>query len=80
MIDLTTCRKERRKPKMLIKKPSDIKSAEITDQKLYLDRRKFMIGGSAVAAGMAIELSLPGVSSRSESHALFLRRNTGRPR
>src|SRR5256886_5064199 len=40
---------------MLIKKPSDIKSSEITDQKVYLNRRLFMRGailaGSAVATG-----------------------------
>src|SRR5882724_9111300 len=41
---------------MLIKKPSDIKSSEITDEKVYLDRRLFMRGavlvGSAVATGL----------------------------
>jgi methionine sulfoxide reductase catalytic subunit len=40
---------------VLIKKPSDIKSSEITDQKVYLNRRLFMQGallaGSAVATG-----------------------------
>jgi sulfoxide reductase catalytic subunit YedY len=40
---------------MLIKKPADIRSSEITDQKTYLDRRLFMRGailaGSAVATG-----------------------------
>jgi sulfoxide reductase catalytic subunit YedY len=40
---------------MLIKKPSDIKSHEITDKQLYLNRRLFMKGavlaGSAVATG-----------------------------
>jgi sulfoxide reductase catalytic subunit YedY len=40
---------------MLIKKPSDIKSAEITDQKVYLNRRLFMRGallaGSVAATG-----------------------------
>ena len=40
---------------MLIKKPSDIKSSEITDEKAYLNRRLFMRGailaGSAVATG-----------------------------
>ena len=41
---------------MLIKKPSDIKSSEITDPKVYLNRRLFMRGailaGSAVATGL----------------------------
>src|SRR5436190_20533349 len=40
---------------MLIKKPSDIKSSEITDEKAYLNRRLFMRGailaGSAAATG-----------------------------
>ena len=40
---------------MLIKKPEDIKSSEITDQKLYLSRRLFLRGavlaGSTVATG-----------------------------
>jgi methionine sulfoxide reductase catalytic subunit len=37
---------------MLIKRPSDIKSSEITDKKLYLDRREFIRAstGAAVAA------------------------------
>ena len=41
---------------MLIKKPSDIKSGEITDQKVYLNRRLFMRGavlaGSVTATGL----------------------------
>ncbi len=40
---------------MLIKKPADIKSSEITDQRVYLNRRLFMRGavlaGSAAATG-----------------------------
>lgn len=40
---------------MLIKKPADIKSSEITDQKVYLNRRLFirvaMLAGSAAATG-----------------------------
>jgi sulfoxide reductase catalytic subunit YedY len=41
---------------MLIKKPEDIKSSEITDQKVYLNRRLFMRGavlaGSVAATGL----------------------------
>src|ERR1700675_2826516 len=49
---------------MLIKKPDDIRSSEITDQKLYLNRREFILGasaaGAALAAGIAVrELSSP---------------------
>jgi len=42
---------------MLIKKPSDIKSSEITDKKLYLNRRQFMAAAGAIAA----ETALPGL-------------------
>ena len=49
---------------MLIKKPSDIKSSEITDRQVYLNRRLFMRGailtGSAVATGLVYwKLSAP---------------------
>jgi sulfoxide reductase catalytic subunit YedY len=49
---------------MLIKKPSDIKSGEITDRQVYLNRRLFMRGailtGSAVATGLVYwKLSAP---------------------
>ncbi|MDQ1524166.1 MAG: methionine sulfoxide reductase catalytic subunit [Pyrinomonadaceae bacterium] len=41
---------------MLIKKPDDIKSSEITDKKLYLTRRNFMraaaLAGTTVATGL----------------------------
>ncbi|HEX4949548.1 MAG TPA: protein-methionine-sulfoxide reductase catalytic subunit MsrP [Blastocatellia bacterium] len=36
---------------MLIKKPSDIKSSEITDEKLYHKRRQFMLGAATAATG-----------------------------
>ncbi|PYR38536.1 MAG: protein-methionine-sulfoxide reductase catalytic subunit MsrP [Acidobacteria bacterium] len=40
---------------MLIKKPSDIRSSEITDRKLYFDRRAFLrTATGAVAAGAGI--------------------------
>src|SRR5439155_15953690 len=43
---------------MLIKRPSDIRSSEITDKQLYLDRRQFIraAGGTAVAAATGIGL------------------------
>ena len=41
---------------MLIKKPDDIKSSEITDQKTYLNRRLFM--RAAVLAGTATATTL----------------------
>ena len=36
---------------MLIKKTSDIKSSEITDEKLYRNRRQFMLGAATAATG-----------------------------
>jgi len=39
---------------MLIKKPSDIRSSEITDKKLYLNRREFIAAAGTVAAGLGV--------------------------
>src|SRR6476660_2794730 len=39
---------------MLIKKPADIKSSEITPKELYLSRREFIVSTAAVTAGAAI--------------------------
>src|SRR6266850_4255597 len=49
---------------MLIKKPADIPSSEITPKKLYLNRRKFLAGtaisGAVAIAGMSLrELAEP---------------------
>ena len=41
---------------MLIKKPEDIKSSEITDQKVYLNRRLFLRGAALVATTAATGL------------------------
>jgi methionine sulfoxide reductase catalytic subunit len=56
---------------MLIKKPSDIQSSEITDQKVYLNRRLFIRGailaGSVAATGLIyrkLNPSAPVVESR----------------
>lgn len=56
---------------MLIKKPSDIQSSEITDRSVYLNRRLFMRGailaGSAAATGLLyrkLNPSAPVVESR----------------
>src|SRR5438270_8926126 len=60
---------------MLIKKPNDIKSSEITDRKVYLNRRLFMRGAvlaaSTVATGflyrklLAPDIELPTPSGKS---------------
>ena len=41
---------------MLIKRPTDIRSSEITDKKTYLNRRQFIqaAGGTAAAAGFGV--------------------------
>ena len=39
---------------MLIKKPSEIKSSEITDEKLYRNRRHFLLTAATAAAGAVI--------------------------
>jgi sulfoxide reductase catalytic subunit YedY len=38
---------------MLIKRPADIRSSEITDKKLYLDRRQFIRAATGTAAAVA---------------------------
>jgi len=39
---------------MLIKKPADISSSEITSKDLYLNRRKFLVGSAFTAAGLGL--------------------------
>jgi len=39
---------------MLIKKPSDIPSSEITPKAVYINRREFMTGAASVAAALAV--------------------------
>src|SRR5512133_2692986 len=52
---------------MLFKKPSDIRSSEITSKSLYLDRRTFLAGAAALAAAAALPIGglandkIPGV-------------------
>jgi len=43
---------------MLIKRASDIRSSEITDQKLYLNRREFIRAATGTAAAVATGLAL----------------------
>lgn len=50
---------------MLIKKPDDIKSSEITDQKLYLSRREFMKNSALSLGGMAAALTAPSLLLKS---------------
>jgi len=50
---------------MLIKKPSDIPSSDVTAHGLYLRRRDFLAGGAAAAAGLTIALA--GCKSQASS-------------
>ncbi len=57
---------------MLIKKPADIPSSEITPQSLYLNRRKFLAGtalaGAAAVAGIGLkELAAPSTVVRADT-------------
>src|SRR5258708_18745819 len=52
---------------MLIKKPSDIASSEITPRGLYLNRRNFIAGAGAVAAAALASRQLGRVLSPADS-------------
>ena len=39
---------------MLLKRPADIKSSEITGKEIYFSRREFLLGASAAAAGLLL--------------------------
>ena len=51
---------------MLIKKPSDISSSEITPKKLYLNRRNFLLGAGAVAGAAVVADRLGTIASPSD--------------
>jgi len=46
---------------MLIKKPEDIQSSEITDKKLYLSRRDFMSSTTRSLGALAVGITAPGL-------------------
>ena len=52
---------------MLIKKPSDIPSSEITPKKLYLNRRSFIFGAGAIAGAAVVANRLGTIASPSTS-------------
>ena len=56
---------------MLIRRAPDIKSSEITDFQLYLDRRSFLIG----MAAMALAPSRPATAAVSAGQPLKAKRN-----
>jgi sulfoxide reductase catalytic subunit YedY len=57
---------------MLIKKPDDIHSSEITSKNLYLKRRDFIKGASLITAAIATGVGIPGLSSTSVRAAATL--------
>src|SRR5262245_29666670 len=48
---------------MIVRKPSDIRSSDITPKGVYLDRRKFLFGAAATAAAAAGGLLLRDLES-----------------
>jgi sulfoxide reductase catalytic subunit YedY len=52
---------------MLIKKPADIPSSEITDKKLYMNRRNFMMAAGAGAVSLAAGFGLKQLAAPSET-------------
>jgi len=63
---------------MLIKKPADIRSSEITPKEVYLNRRKFMTGvgaaGAALLAGRFVgKLFQPRLSTEAASKLQFIK-------
>ena len=54
---------------MLIRRPDDIPSSEITDERLYLDRRRFIGKVALAGAGLAAAATVPGVLSACEARA-----------
>lgn len=52
---------------MLIKKKSDIKSSEITDKSVYVNRRQFIQSGTGLIAGLSGGLLLPIMSHAAEN-------------
>lgn len=66
-------------PDMLIKKPSDIKPSEITDQGLYKRRREFIKSGAAImlAAGVGSVLRIPTADATADARIKFDQLSTG---
>jgi sulfoxide reductase catalytic subunit YedY len=46
---------------MLIQKPADFRSSEITDERVYVDRRAFMRAAAGIGAAAVAGASLPGL-------------------
>ena len=46
---------------MLIRRPDDIRSSEITDEAVYLDRRRFMRNAAGLTTASALAAAAPGL-------------------
>jgi sulfoxide reductase catalytic subunit YedY len=55
---------------MLIKRPSDIKSSQITPERLYLNRRAFIEQATAIGAVAAVSAATPAVFRRNVAQAV----------
>ncbi|MDP6414538.1 MAG: protein-methionine-sulfoxide reductase catalytic subunit MsrP, partial [Gammaproteobacteria bacterium] len=62
---------------MLIKKPSDIKSSEITPESVYKNRREFMVDGSKLMLGALVGAALPATVLAQNGDALKARAPAG---
>lgn len=62
---------------MLIKKPADIKSSEITPENVYRNRREFMQQGAALLGGAALGGGLPSIANAQNGDALKARAPAG---
>jgi sulfoxide reductase catalytic subunit YedY len=56
---------------MLIQKPADFRSSEITDERVYLDRRAFMRAAAGIGAAAVAGASLPGLVAGMAPHPRF---------
>ncbi|MDX1434115.1 MAG: protein-methionine-sulfoxide reductase catalytic subunit MsrP [Gammaproteobacteria bacterium] len=56
---------------MLIKRPDDIKSCEITDESIYLDRRRFMQGAAGLTTASLLAAAAPGLLAPRGAQALM---------
>lgn len=61
---------------MLIKKPDDIRSSEITDESIYLQRRKFIKGVVNTSIAGALVSAVPGLALAREKNEYKTLKNT----
>ncbi|MSR11617.1 MAG: protein-methionine-sulfoxide reductase catalytic subunit MsrP [Gammaproteobacteria bacterium] len=62
---------------MLIKKPSDIKSSEITPESVFRNRREFMVDGAKALLGAGVASAFPGMAYAQNGDLLKARAPAG---